>query len=57
MVRSVYTVENVEAVLDKKVTKDGKIGGLSEWRNRRAIVIITRDDEETETKNECGQFP
>lgn len=46
MARSEYIVENVEAVLEKKVQKDGKVVGLSSWKNRRVIIVIVKGERE-----------
>ena len=36
-------IDNVEAMLEKTVSEDGKIWGLKEWANKKAIIIIPKE--------------
>lgn len=38
-------IDNIEAIVEKTVSEDGKIWGLKEWANRKILIII-------QTKNE-----
>ena len=34
-------IDNVEIMLEKQVTKEGRITGLSSWKGKKAIIIIS----------------
>lgn len=35
-------ISDVEAMIEKTINKDGKIWGLKDWANKKAIIIITK---------------
>lgn len=42
-----FETDNVRVVLEKTVSNDGRISGLKKWRNKKAIIIIQDDENET----------
>ena len=36
-------IENVEEMLEKIVTKDGKVGGLMKHAGKNVLIIITKE--------------
>jgi len=37
-------IDNVEEMIEKVVTKDGKVGGLKKYAGKNILVIITRKE-------------
>jgi len=37
-------VDNVEVMLEKPVDGFGRISGLSQWKNRKAVVLILNNE-------------
>jgi hypothetical protein len=37
-------IDNVEEMLEKTVTKDGKIGGLTKHAGKNVVIIITKNE-------------
>ena len=35
-------IDNVEEMIEKIVTKDGKVGGLKKYAGRNIIIIVTK---------------
>jgi len=38
-------IDNVEELLEKTVTKDGKVGGLTRHAGKNILIIVTRNKE------------
>lgn len=36
-------VDNVEAMIEKTVSDDGKIWGLKEWANKKVVIIVPKE--------------
>ena len=36
-------IDNVEEMLEKTVTKDGKVGGLMKYAGKNVLIIVTKD--------------
>lgn len=36
-------IDNVEELLEKTVTKDGKVGGLMKHAGKNVLIVITKD--------------
>ena len=36
-------IDNVEEMIEKTVTKDGKAGGLKKYAERSVLIIITKE--------------
>ena len=36
-------IDNVEEMIEKTVTKDGKVGGLKKYADRSVLIIITKE--------------
>jgi len=36
-------IDNVEEMLEKTVTKDGKVGGLMKHAGKNVLIVITRE--------------
>jgi hypothetical protein len=34
-------IDNIEELLEKTVTKDGKIGGLTKHAGKRVVIVVT----------------
>lgn len=37
-------IDNVEELLEKMVTKDGKVGGLTKHAGKTVMVVVTRKE-------------
>jgi len=37
-------IDNVEEMIEKVVTEDGKVGGLKKYAGKNILVIITRKE-------------
>ena len=37
-------IDNVEEILEKTVTKDGKVGGLMKHAGKNILIVIARED-------------
>ncbi len=37
-------IDNVEELLEKTVTKDGKIGGLTKHAGKNVVIIVTKKE-------------
>ena len=37
-------IEDVQEVLEKTVTKDGKVGGLLKYAGKDVLIVITREN-------------
>ena len=35
-------IDNVEEMIEKTVTKDGKVGGLKKYAGKNVIIIVTK---------------
>ena len=35
-------IDNVEEMVEKIVTKDGKVGGLKKYAGKQVIIIVTK---------------
>jgi|WetSurMetagenome_2_1015567.scaffolds.fasta_scaffold25230_3 hypothetical protein len=38
-------IDNVEAMIEKPINKDGKIWGLKDWKNKKALIIIIKEEQ------------
>jgi hypothetical protein len=36
-------IDDIEAMVEKTVSEDGKIWGLKEWANRKVIILIQKE--------------
>lgn len=36
-------IDDIEAMVEKTVSEDGKIWGLKEWANKKVIIIIPKE--------------
>jgi len=36
-------IDNVEEMLEKTVTKDGKVGGLMKHAGKTVLIVVTKD--------------
>lgn len=36
-------IDNVEEIIEKTVTKDGKVGGLKKYAGKNVTVVVTKD--------------
>ncbi len=39
-----FQIDNIQEVLEKTVTKDGKVGGLLKYAGKNILIIITKED-------------
>jgi len=37
-------IDNVEEMLDKTVTKDGKVGGLMKHAGKNVLIVVTKKE-------------
>lgn len=37
-------IDNVEEMLEKTVTKDGKVGGLMKHAGKNVLIVVTRKE-------------
>lgn len=37
-------IDNVEELLEKTVTKDGKVGGLKKYAGKNVLIVVTRKE-------------
>jgi len=37
-------IDNVEEMLEKTVTKDGKVGGLMKHANKNVLILIIKEE-------------
>ena len=37
-------IDNVEEMVEKTVTKDGKVGGLMKYAGKTVLIIVTRKE-------------
>jgi len=37
-------IDNVEEMLEKTVTKDGKVGGLMKHAGKNVLIVVTREE-------------
>jgi hypothetical protein len=37
-------IDNVEELLEKMVTKDGKVGGLTKHAGKNVVIVITKKE-------------
>ena len=37
-------IDNVDEMIEKIVTKDGKVGGLKKYAGKNVLIIVTKDD-------------
>lgn len=37
-----FEIDNVSVVVEKTITKDGRISGLKKWAGKNAIIVIPR---------------
>ncbi len=37
-------IDNIEAMVEKTVSEEGKIWGLKEWADRKVLVIVQKDN-------------
>jgi hypothetical protein len=33
-------IDNITAMIEKPISKDGRVCGLKDWKNKKAIIII-----------------
>ena len=38
-------IDNVEEMIEKIVTKDGKVGGLKKHAGKNVIIVVTKKEE------------
>lgn len=38
-------IDDVEAMIEKTINKDGKVWGLKDWKNKKALIIIPKGDD------------
>ncbi|MFB6089263.1 MAG: hypothetical protein ABEK36_05785 [Candidatus Aenigmatarchaeota archaeon] len=36
-------IENVEAMLEKEVSEQGRVSGLKQWVGQKAIIVIPKE--------------
>ena len=36
-------IDDIEAMVEKTVSEEGKIWGLKEWANRKVIILIQKE--------------
>lgn len=39
-------ISDVEAMIEKTVSEDGKIWGLKEWADKKVLIVIPKGDDE-----------
>lgn len=44
-----FEIDNVRVVLEKEISKDGKVWGLSDWAGKKATIIIQDEDDKITT--------
>ena len=37
-------IDNVEEMIEKIVTKDGKVGGLKKYAGKQVIIVVTKGE-------------
>jgi len=37
-------IDNIEEMLEKTVTKDGKVGGLTKHAGKNVVIIVTKKE-------------
>jgi putative transposon-encoded protein len=37
-------IDNVEEIIEKIVTKDGKVGGLKKYTGKKVTVVVTKKE-------------
>ena len=37
-------IDNVEEMVEKTVTKDGKVGGLMKYAGKAVLIVVTRKE-------------
>lgn len=43
-------IDDIEAMIEKTINEDGRIWGLKEWKKRKAIIIIPKENENRDNK-------
>lgn len=36
-------IDDIEAMIEKTINEDGRVWGLKEWKNKKALIIITKE--------------
>jgi len=44
MAKRTLEIDDVQEVLEKTVTKDGKVGGLLKYAGRNVLIVVTVDE-------------
>jgi len=39
-----FEISDVEAMIEKTINKDGKIWGLKDWADKKALIIIPKGE-------------
>jgi hypothetical protein len=37
-------ISNIEAMLEKTINEEGKLWGLKEWANKKALIVIPKEE-------------
>lgn len=36
-------IDDVEAMIEKTINKDGRVWGLKDWKNKKVLIIVPKE--------------